>query len=101
MPDEIRDEAARLFHDTRLSDIDPVAHEDFLIARVLDRGTMRSVRALVRAVGLPRIRAFFESRAVRQVTRPTIALWCAYLGLDERQCISRRSPPGSPTFWPG
>ena len=48
LPAEIQAESVALFHDVRLEDVDPHAHAAFVIARVLDRGTLRSVRALFR-----------------------------------------------------
>ena len=51
LPDEVLAEATALFHDVRAEDIDPEVHAPFVIARVLDRGTLRSVKALLRFYG--------------------------------------------------
>ena len=59
LPPEIRGERATLFHDVRPDWIDPERHAAFVIARVLDYGTSRSVEALVRYYGRERIRTFF------------------------------------------
>ena len=79
LPQAILDEATVLFHDTRAGDIDPVAHSAFVIARVLDRGSLRSVAALRRLYGLEGIRSFLLDGGAFQVSRRTLALWTAVL----------------------
>lgn len=88
-----------LFHDVRLDDVDSDVHAELVIARVLDRGTMRSVRALVRHYGTTRIREFFEGGGGTRVSPRTRALWLDYLGLDETQCTKRSSRRISSRFW--
>lgn len=99
LPQEIAAEAAALFDDVRPQDVDPIAHAPFVIARVLDRGTLRSVRALVRAYGIERLRSFFREGGVRQVSRRTASLWLATLGLSEEECTPRSSPLSRSPFW--
>jgi hypothetical protein len=100
LPNEIRREAQTLFHDVRLDALDAEEHADFIIARVLDRGTMRSVRALLQSYGEPRVRRFLIERGDR-VSPQTRALWCNHFGLDAQQCTSRSSPRiSSPFFKP-
>jgi hypothetical protein len=82
LPPEILDEASVLFEDVRLRDVDPEAYAAFVIARVLDRGTMRSVAALVRYYGRERIADFFREGGTRQVSPRTVPLWAAHLKLS-------------------
>ena len=79
LPDEILTESAALFHDTRAETIDPEAHAAFVIARVLDRGTLTSVSALLRFYGTERIRRFFLDGGAGRVSRRTLPLWVAFL----------------------
>ena len=72
LPTEILEEAGVLFHDVRPEQIDMRAHAAFVIARVLDRGTLRSVRALLRTYGRDHIRSFFTQGGLQRVTPP---LW--------------------------
>jgi hypothetical protein len=58
LPLEILNESQVPFRDVRPEDVDAEAHAEFVIARVLDHGTMRSVRALLGYYGPDRIRAF-------------------------------------------
>ncbi|HTM21103.1 MAG TPA: hypothetical protein VL172_11360 [Kofleriaceae bacterium] len=99
LPSEIVAEATRLFHDVRIGDIDDVEHADFVIARVLDRGTMSSVRALLRHYGRDRIREFFRTGGIDRVSRPTAALWLAFLQLRPEECTRRSLLPRSSPFW--
>jgi hypothetical protein len=101
LPREIVDEAGSIFHDTRIDSIDPDAHAAFVIARVLDRGTMRSVAALVRTYGEDRLRTFFLDGGVGRVSPRTARLWQAYLGLSDDACTPKSSPRISSPFWNG
>ena len=99
IPDEILAESSVLFDDVRLAEVDAVAHAPFVIARVLDRGTLRSVAALLQTYGAERIRSFFREGGGFQVSPRTLALWTAYLGLSEDECTSRSSPGRRSPFW--
>ncbi len=99
LPAEILDESGALFHDARPEAIDPEAHAEYVIQRVLDRGSMRSVGALVRAYGKGRIEAFFRDGGVRRVSPRTARLWLLYLGLTEEECTPRSSPRIRSPFW--
>ena len=99
LPAEILAEAPELFDDVRPQTIDLEAHAPFVIARVLDRGTMRSVSALVRAYGMDRIERFFTEGGAARVSRRTLALWRAFFGLSEEQCTSTSSPRIRSPFW--
>ena len=95
----MREESAALFDDTRFDDIDPDKHTAFVIARVLDRGTLRSVAALVRYYGLERIRDFFRGGGARQLSSRTLPLWTAFLNLSREECTPESSPPTRSPFW--
>ena len=99
LPDEILDEAPVLFHDVRPVDIDPEAHAPFVIARVLDQGTMLSVAALLRYYGRDRIRRFFREGGIGRVSRRTVPLWLAFLDLTRDECTPRSSLHRSSPFW--
>ena len=99
LPDEILAESAALFHDTRAQDIDPKAHAAFVIARVLDRGTLLSVGALLRYYGRERIRRFLCEGGAERVSRRTVPLWAAFLQIAPDECIPRSSLHRSSPFW--
>ena len=99
IPEEIVREATVLFDDTRVEAIDIEAHADFVIARVLDRGTTRSVTAMIRHFGLDRIRDFFLRGGVHRVSRRTAPLWCAYLGIEDTECAPKPWFRSKSRFW--
>jgi len=99
LPGEILAESAVLFHDTRVEDIDPEVHAAFVIARVLDRGTLRSVGALLRYYGRARIRSFLLEGGVGRLSRRTWPLWAAFLDIRPEECTPEYSPQHSSPFW--
>jgi hypothetical protein len=100
LPSEILDETPVLFEDVRVEEVDPEAHADFVIARVLERGTLGSVRALVHRYGVERIRSFFSDHGgADQVTGRTLSPWASFLGLRADECTSRSSRWTSARFW--
>lgn len=99
LPNEILAESEALFPDTRTEDIDPESHAGFVIARVLDRGTVRSVRALLRYYGRDRIRSFLCKGGIERVSRRTVPLWMAFLEIAPDECTPRSSPRRSSPFW--
>lgn len=99
LPREVLAECTVLFDDVPTGEIDPRAHSAFVIARVLDRGTLCSVAALVRTYGLERIRAFFRDGRAFQVSPRTTALWASFLDLDENECTSTSSPRVRSASW--
>jgi hypothetical protein len=99
LPEEILAESTALFHDTRAQDIDPKTHAAFVIARVLDRGTLLSVGALLRYYGRERIRSFLREGGTERVSRRTVPLWTAFLQISPEECTPRSSPHRSSRFW--
>ena len=101
LPSEILDESSVLFRDVRPEDVDPEAHASFVIARVLDDGTVRSVGALLRYYGADRLRTFFREGGARRVSRRTVPLWAAFLALAGDECTPRSSRRHNSPFWKG
>jgi hypothetical protein len=99
LPAEISDQAQAIFDDVPLANVDPEAHADFVIARVLERGTLPSVAALLRMYGRERIRAFFLRGGALQLSRRTVPLWLAYLDLEAEECTPKSSPRRRSAFW--
>jgi hypothetical protein len=98
LPRDVLEEAAVSFRDVRPEDVDSEAHAAFVIARVLDFGTVRSVRALLRHYGPDRMRAFFREGGVDRVSGRTVPLWAAFLDLATDECTPKSSPRRSTPF---
>ena len=99
LPKAILDEAGLLFEDVSPEAVDPEVHADFVIARVLDRGTLASVAGLVRFYGADRLRRFFREGGARQLQRRTVPLWAAFLNLTQDECTPRSSAHGRSPYW--
>jgi hypothetical protein len=99
LPAEIVAESQALFPDTRIEDIDPEAHAWFVMERVLDRGTLRSVGALLRYYGRDGIRSFLVGGGLERVSRRTAPLWKAFLEIGPEECTRKSSPPRRSPFW--
>jgi hypothetical protein len=99
LPQEILDESSVLFQDVRTEDVDPEAHATLVIARVLDHGSLQSVRALLRYYGSNRIRTFFREGGAVRVSPRTVPLWAAFLKLAPDECTPKSSRRPSSPFW--
>ncbi|MDI7268389.1 MAG: hypothetical protein QME96_10375 [Myxococcota bacterium] len=99
LPGELVAERQCLFHDVTLDSFDPRVHMSFVIERVLEKGTMASVAALVRWCGEQRIRVFLREGGWRRISPRTRALWSAYLMMDERECTRKSSRRINSPFW--
>jgi hypothetical protein len=90
-----------LFWDADFDAVDPDAHADGVIARVLEHGRLDDVRLVRARYGDARILAFFRGAPHPEISGPTRALWRLVLGAgDEVWPISpdfRRSSDG---LWP-
>jgi len=91
LPEELLAESNRLFHDVDPVSIDAEANAGFVIARVLDRGTMRSVRALFEYYGRARILGFLKAGGIHRLASRTVPLWLAYFDLDLAVCTPKSS----------
>lgn len=98
LPEEIRRDRG-LFWDASPDSIDPETHAPYVIARVLNLGTLDQVRALERFYGRDRIGSFFLDGGLRQVDARTASFWLLILGLDRETCERRSSAPLRPTSW--
>ncbi|MBI4702286.1 MAG: hypothetical protein HY744_14265 [Deltaproteobacteria bacterium] len=99
LPPQLASERTVLFDDVRLESIEPERHADFVIARVLERGTLDSVVALVGYYGRDRIRRFFLDGGALQLSRRTVPLWAALLELPADSCTPRSSPRRRSPYW--
>ena len=98
LPEEIRADRS-LFWDAAPDSIDPEGHAPYVIARVLNLGTLAQVHALQRFYGRARLSSFFLDGGLRQVDDRTAAFWLLVLGLDRETCERRSSAPPRPASW--
>lgn len=72
---------APLFWDTAASAVDPEAHRDFVIGRILSSGTLDAIRWARSAYGDDIIREWIERHEGRQLSGPQLRFWETVIGL--------------------
>ena len=95
LPSEVR----HLFWDCQPERLDLGAHAPFILERVLEYGSLASVRWAVEVYGAARIKEFLMGRGRRTLSRKTLAFWTLILGLDTEPCFERSSLARSRPFW--
>ena len=89
LPEPIARHAKELFWDIDLDALDPEAHEDFVLGRVLSFGSWADLRALHDEIGDDRLRAFVE-RAPHRLDRRTLRFFEVVLGARrEEECTTK------------
>ncbi len=89
-----------LLWDTAPARIDPVRDAEFLLARVLEFGTLRDVHWLIDFYGKPRIHRFLRESGHPELSRRTIAFWRSSFKAEHE---TWRQPPdfrrNTSSFW--
>ena len=88
-----------VFWDCQPDRLDPEAHAPFILERLLEYGSLASVRWAMEAYGSERIKGFLLDRGRRTLSRKTLAFWTLILGLDAEPCFERSSLTRSRPFW--
>jgi len=78
-------EASHLFWDVDPLELDPVKHEDFILGRVLSKGSSTALRAIRREVGDPGLREFVM-RAPHRLDRRSLRFFQVVLSMDPSAC---------------
>ena len=100
LPESLAKDATFLFPEMDVGELD--VHEDwrYLLGRVLEYGTLESVRWAMDTYGRESIREFIRTRGLRVLSRKTVNYWALLLGLHDEECIQRfLTGPRNP-FWP-
>lgn len=88
-----------LFWDCRPDAIDLDTHAPFVLERVLEYGSLGSVRWALERYGVERIRVFLRARGRRTLSHKTLAFWTMILGVEDEECFQRSSLDRSRMFW--
>jgi len=88
-----------LFWDCRPESIDPDAHAPLVLERVLEYGSLASVRWALDAYGPDRVREFLRARGARTLSRKTLSFWKMLLDLESEPCFETSSLRRSRSFW--
>lgn len=88
-----------LFWDCRPEIIETESHAPFVLERVLEYGSLASVRWALQAYGIERVKEFVRGRGLRTLSRKTLSLWTLLLGLEGEACFEKSSLSLSRPFW--
>jgi hypothetical protein len=87
IPDEVIAEASHLFWDVDASRLDPTKHEDFILGRVLAKGSWAALRAIRLVVGEHELREFVR-RAPHRLDRRSLRFLEVVLRMDQEKCTT-------------
>ncbi len=88
-----------LFGDCHPETLDPQAHAPFILERILEYGSLTTVRWALDAYTIERVKGFLRERGVRTLSRKTLSFWTLVLGLEGEACFERSSLSRSRPFW--
>ena len=100
VPDGLAKDATFLFPEVDIDQLDVREHWKYILGRVLEYGTVESVRWAMAAYGREKIGEFVRTRGLRVLSRKTVNYWAMRLGLQDEECIQRfLTGPRNP-LWP-
>jgi hypothetical protein len=90
-----------LFWEVDPARVDLKRDADFVIARVVEHGTLSDVKWLVQSYGLARIHAFFRDAGNTELSARTVGFWRAFFRASNESWVK---PPSwrkrSAALWP-
>jgi hypothetical protein len=98
VPSEVLAESRHLFWDVDPASLDSHAHADFVIGRVLSKGSWSAVSALRSEVGDATLRDFVE-RAPHRLDHRSLIFFQVVLGTDPSACTTKPSRPSIATLF--
>lgn len=100
LPECLARDSTFLFPEVDIHHLNVLEDWRYILGRVLEYGTLDSVRWAMETYGRDRIREFILGRGLRILSRKTVNYWALILGLQEEECIRRfLTGPRNP-FWP-
>ncbi len=100
LPVSLAADATFLFPEADLRELDIDGEWKYILGRVLECGTLESVRWAVETYGTARIREFVLGRGLEVLSRKTVNYWALVLGLQDEECIQRFLKGPRNPFWP-
>jgi hypothetical protein len=88
-----------LFWDCRPASIDLDDHAPLILERVLEYGSLASVRWALDVYGPDRIRDFLRARGARTLSRKTLSFWTVLLDLEGEARFEPSSLRRSRPLW--
>lgn len=88
-----------LFWDVNPRGLNVQAHRDYILERILEYGTMESVRWALKTYGRGGIADFLKRRGWRVLSGKTLSFWKLILNLENEPCLQRRFIESRRMFW--
>lgn len=98
-PASIPSQVRSLFWDTDPEALDPGRHPEYVLERVLERGTPEAVRWARDLFGDDRIREFLRADGPRRLSARTLNYWALRLDVRERECLVTSCRGNNPPLW--
>ena len=95
----IPSEFHHLFWDCEPGRLELEAHAPYILERMLEYGSLASIRWATDVYGTERIKKFLLNRGWRTLSRKTLTFWTLFLGLEAEPCFERSSLTRSRPFW--
>ncbi len=100
LPVSLVGDATFLFPEADVRELDIHEEWKYILGRVLEYGTLQSVRWAVETYGTEKIREFVLGRGLQVLSRKTVNYWSLVLGLQDEECIRRFLKGPRNPFWP-
>lgn len=100
LPECLTKDSMFLFPEVDVHQLDVLADWKYILGRVLEYGTLESVRWAMDIYGREKIREFVRTRGLQVLSRKTVNYWSLLLGLHNEECIQRFLKGPRNPFWP-
>ncbi len=100
LPPSLAKDARCLFWEIDPNTLDLSAHREYILGRILEHGTVDSVRWAMENYGESAIREFILGRGLRILSRKTVNYWAMRLHLQDEECIQRFLRGPRDPLWP-
>lgn len=88
-----------LLWDTDAETLDPGQHPEYVLERVLERGSPEAVRWARDLFGDERIRGFLRADGSRRLSPRTLNYWALRFGVEDRECLLTSCLANNPPLW--
>ena len=88
-----------LFWDINPQGLEADVDRDYVLGRILEYGTLESVRWALRTYGFDGIADFLKRRGWKVLSGKTLSFWKLILNLENEPCLRRRFIESRRPFW--
>jgi len=100
LPECLAQDSMFLFPGVDASQLDVREDWKYILGRVLEYGTLESVRWAMDTYGPERLCEFVRTRGLQVLSRKTVSYWSLRLGMQDEECIQKFLKGPRNPFWP-